>query len=188
MRRLTLNESTQVMTTLGNGKLNRFFNKQDKGTKYELYQVMLQDESEFRAKLFSLYAEKYPDKAAEVEHQMKKDSVRMETQEQYQDEKLTSFFKTQGINKPSKTTLDAFYKQDIMANFNKFYNFVGKLTLDHEKQALFSFYDVQQRQNFINIAQQDETIKQNEEIINQNNKLIQQNEQMIQLMQQMANK
>ena len=75
-----------------------------------------------------------------------------------------------------------------MANFNKFYNFVGMLTLNQEKQAQFNFYDVQQRQSFITIAQNDEIIKQNDKIVEQNEKLIEQNEMMIELMKQMASK
>ena len=188
MRRLTFNESSDVMQVLGNMKLHRFFNKQDKGTKYELYQLMLEDEGEFKSKVLEMYREKYPNKADAVEEQQIKVSEAMETQDKYTKEKLTSFFKTQGINKPSDTTLNAFERQDIMANFNKFYNFVGKLTLNQEKQAQFNFYDVQQRQSFITIAQNDEIIKQNDKIVEQNEKLIEQNEMMIELMKQMASK
>ena len=188
MRRLTFNESSDVMQVLGSMKLHRFFNKQDKGTKYELYQLMLEDENEFKSKVLEMYREKYPNKADAVEEQQNKVSKAMETQDKYTKEKLSSFFKTQGIIKPSDTTLNAFERQDIMANFNKFYNFVGKLTLDHDKQAQFNFYDIQQRQNFIAVAQQDKIIQQNDEIVQQNQKLIEQNEQMIELMKQMANK
>ena len=188
MRRLTFNESSDVMQVLGSMKLHRFFNKQDKGTKYELYQLMLEDEDEFKSKVLEMYREKYPNKADAVEEQQNKASEAMETQDKYTKEKLSSFFKTQGINKPSDTTLNAFERQDIMANFNKFYNFVGKLTLDHDKQAQFNFYDIQQRQNFIAVAQNDEIIKQNDKIVEQNETLIEQNETMIELMKQMANK
>lgn len=188
MRRLTFNELSDVTKVLGNMKLYRFFNKQDKGTKYELYQLMLEDENEFKSKVLEMYREKYPNKADDVEEQQKKVKEAMETQDKYTKEKLSSFFKTQGINKPSDITLNAFERQDIMANFNKFYNFVGKLTLDQEKQAHFNFYDVQQRQNFITIAQNDEIIKQNDKIVEQNETLIEQNEMMIELMKQMANK
>lgn len=188
MRRLTFNESSDVMQVLGSMKLHRFFNKQDKGTKYELYQLMLEDEGEFKSKVLEMYREKYPNKADAVEEQQSKVNQAMETQDKYTKEKLSSFFKTQGIIKPSDTTLNAFERQDIMANFNKFYNFVGKLTLDHDKQAQFNFYDIQQRQNFIAVAQNDEIIKQNDKIVEQNETLIEQNEQMIELMKQMANK
>lgn len=188
MRRLTFNESSDVLQVLGNMKLHRFFNKQDKGTKYELYQLMLEDESEFKSKVLEMYKEKYPNKADDIEEKQSKVNQVMETQDKYTKEKLSSFFKTQGIINPSDTTLNAFERQDIMANFNKFYNFIGKLTLDQEKQAQFNFYDIQQRQNFINIAQQDEIIKQNDEIVQQNQILIDQNEQMIELMKQMASK
>lgn len=188
MRRLTINESTDVLRVLSNAKLNRFFNRQDKATKYDLYQLMLEDESEFKSKVFNMYKEKYPNKADGIEEQQKKAEELRNFYDKSQDEKTSSFFRTQGIINPSKVTLDAFNKQDIMANFNKFYNFVGKLTLNQEKQAQFNYYDVQQRQNFINIAQQDEIIKQNDKIIEQNETLIEQNETMIKLMEQMANK
>ena len=181
MRRLTFNETADVLQVLGNMKLHRFFNKQDKGTKYELYQLMLEDEGEFKSKVLEMYREKYPNKADAVEEQQIKSSEAMETQDKYTKEKLSSFFKTQGIINPSDTTLNAFERQDIMANFNKFYNFVGKLTLNQEKQAQFNFYDVQQRQSFITIAQNDEIIKQND-------KIVEQNEMMIELMKQMASK
>lgn len=80
-------------------------------------------------------------------------------------EKLDKFFATQGIYKPSQTTTDAFCKQNIMANFDKFYHALGAFTLNMEKQAMYNYYQTQQNQNFIQIAQNDKLIKQNDEII-----------------------
>ena len=79
--------------------------------------------------------------------------------------RLIKFFSTQGIYNPSKTTLDAFAKQNIMANFDKFYHALGTFTLNMEKQAMYNYYQTQQNQNFIQIAQNDKLIKQNDEII-----------------------
>ncbi|MGW7906284.1 hypothetical protein ACWEXP_00755 [Staphylococcus pseudoxylosus] len=90
----------------------------------------------------------------------------------YQDENLIKdkevldkFFATQGIYNPSRTTTDAFTKQNIMANFDKFYHALGAFTLNMEKQAMYNYYQTQQNQNFIQIAQNDKLIKQNDEII-----------------------
>lgn len=80
-------------------------------------------------------------------------------------EKLNKFFATQGIYKPSQTTMDAFSKQNIQANFDKFYHALGTFTLNMEKQAMYNYYQTQQNQNFIQIAQNDKLIKQNDEII-----------------------
>lgn len=79
--------------------------------------------------------------------------------------RLIKFFSTQGIYNPSQTTLDAFAKQNIMANFDKFYHALGTFTLNMEKQAMYNYYQTQQNQNFIQIAQNDKLIKQNDEII-----------------------
>ncbi|ANZ34653.1 hypothetical protein I6J04_01825 [Staphylococcus carnosus] len=78
---------------------------------------------------------------------------------------MIGFFQTQGINNPSNTTIEAFRHQQIFANFDNFYHAVGQFTLNMEKQAQYNYYMSQQKQNFINIAQQDKLIKQNEEII-----------------------
>lgn len=78
---------------------------------------------------------------------------------------LDNFFATQGIYNPSKTTTDAFTKQNIMANFDKFYHALGAFTLNMEKQAMYNYYQTQQNQNFIQTAQNDKLIKQNDEII-----------------------
>ena len=64
-------------------------------------------------------------------------------------EKLINFFATQGIYYPSQTTLNAFSKQNIMANFDKFYHAFGTFTLNMEKQATYNYYQTQQNQNFI---------------------------------------
>ncbi|WP_262504612.1 hypothetical protein [Staphylococcus warneri] len=78
---------------------------------------------------------------------------------------LIKFFATQGIYNPSETTLKAFSKQSILASFDKFYSLMGMFTLNTEKQALYNYYMTQQKQNFIQIAQNDKLIKQNDEII-----------------------
>lgn len=80
-------------------------------------------------------------------------------------DRLIKFFVTQGIYNPSQTTMDAFTKQNIMANFDKFYHALGAFTLNMEKQAMYNYYQTQQNQNFIQIAQNDTLIKQNDEII-----------------------
>ncbi|WP_232165141.1 hypothetical protein [Staphylococcus nepalensis] len=80
-------------------------------------------------------------------------------------DRLIKFFVTQGIYNPSQTTMDAFTKQNIMANFDKFYHALGTFTLNMEKQAMYNYYQTQQNQNFIQIAQNDTLIKQNDEII-----------------------
>ena len=87
------------------------------------------------------------------------------TPEQKHYDKLIGFFQTQGINNPSNTTIEAFRHQQIFANFDNFYHAVGQFTLNMEKQAQYNYYMSQQKQNFINIAQQDKLIKQNEGII-----------------------
>ena len=80
-------------------------------------------------------------------------------------DRLIKFFVTQGIYNPSQTTMDAFTNQNIMANFDKFYHALGTFTLNMEKQAMYNYYQTQQNQNFIQIAQNDTLIKQNDEII-----------------------
>ncbi|EJG0136315.1 hypothetical protein C3E47_RS11910 [Staphylococcus pseudintermedius] len=78
---------------------------------------------------------------------------------------MTKFFATQGIYNPSNTTIEVFQKQQILANFDKFYHAFGQLTFNTEKQATYNYYMTHQKQNFIQIAQNDKIIKQNEEII-----------------------
>ena len=87
-------------------------------------------------------------------------------------EKLINFFATQGIYYPSQTTLNAFSKQNIMANFDKFYHAFGTFTLNMENQATYNYYQTQQNQNFIQIAQNDTIIKQQEKIVEQNDEII----------------
>ncbi|EGQ0356637.1 hypothetical protein GH128_01150 [Staphylococcus pseudintermedius] len=89
----------------------------------------------------------------------------MKASKEAQEEKTAKFFATQGIYNPSKTTIEAFQKQQILANFDNFYHAFGKLTFDMEKQATYNYYMTHQKQNFIQIAQNDKIIKQNEEII-----------------------
>lgn len=87
-------------------------------------------------------------------------------------EKLLKFFATQGIYNPNKTTMNALSKQNVMANFDKFYHTIGSLTFNMEKQAMYNYYQTQQNQNFIQIAQNDTSIKQQEKIIEQNDEII----------------
>ena len=80
-------------------------------------------------------------------------------------EHLIKFFATQGIYNPSETTLKAFSKQSILANFDKFYNLMGMFTLNTEKQALYNYYKTQQKQNLYESPKNDKLIKQNHQII-----------------------
>ncbi|UQW80951.1 hypothetical protein [Staphylococcus edaphicus] len=56
-------------------------------------------------------------------------------------------------------------KQRVDANFDKVLNSLGMFTTNREKQAQYNYYVTQQKQNFIEIAQNDKIIKQNDEII-----------------------
>ncbi|OIS56097.1 hypothetical protein A4A32_01685 [Staphylococcus equorum] len=85
--------------------------------------------------------------------------------EQENRENLTKFFDKQGIPNPTNTTLDAFSRQRIDANVDKVLNSLGMFTTNREKQAQYNYYVTQQKQNFIQIAQNDKLIKQNDEII-----------------------
>lgn len=107
-----------------------------------------------------------------IEEKENKKKEKIESTELKQDkikkanyDRLIKFFVTQGIYNPSQTTMDAFTKQNIMANFDKFYHALGTFTLNMEKQAMYNYYQTQQNQNFIQIAQNDTLIKQNDEII-----------------------
>lgn len=87
-------------------------------------------------------------------------------------DKLNKFFKTQGINEPTDTTKKAFNKQRIDANFDNFYHAFGQMTFNMEKQAKYNYYMSQQKQKFIQIAQNDKLIKQQNEILYQNDRII----------------
>lgn len=67
-------------------------------------------------------------------------------------------------------------------------NSLGTITGNLERQAMFTFYSTQQKQNFIEIAQLDTLIKQHNDLLNQNNKIQEQNEEIIELLKQIANK
>lgn len=174
--------SFMQMTKLG--KILKFkelelFQQFDLKEQHRLYEIFKNDEEEFKQE-FRHAALQFRD-AEEV----KAEEDKRNGLAQGASQRMEKFLSTQGINKPSDATKRVFGKQDITANFNKLYNGLGMLTLNMEKQAQFSFYDVQQRQNFIIIAQQDETIKLLEE---QNETLKQQNEQIINLLTQLVNK
>lgn len=96
-------------------------------------------------------------------------------------DKLNKFFKTQGINEPTDTTKKAFNKQRIDANFDNFYHAFGQMTFNMEKQAKYNYYMSQQKQKFIQIAQNDKLIKQQNEILFQNDRIIE-------LLEKIANK
>lgn len=99
------------------------------------------------------------------EEQIKTKQLKIKESKEFQKEKITKFFATQGIYNPSNTTIEVFQKQQILANFDKFYHAFGQLTFNMEKQATYNYYMTHQKQNFIQIAQNDKIIKQNEEII-----------------------
>ncbi|WP_253345380.1 hypothetical protein [Staphylococcus equorum] len=120
-------------------------------TKRELIQLYKTNKREFHESFQSKMQEKNP-------------SYQNETLKS-NNQALNKFFATQGIYHPSQTTSDAFVKQNIMANFDKFYHALGSFTLNMEKQAMYNYYQTQQNQNFIQIAQNDTLIKQNDEII-----------------------
>lgn len=111
---------------------------------------------------FELRQQKIEERQQEM---LKETEQKQQEKEQNQYEKITTFLLKQGIKNPTKTTTEAFKQQQIYANFDNFYHTIGKITLDMEKQAQFHYYMTQQKQTFINIAQQDKLIKQNEEII-----------------------
>ena len=99
--------------------------------------------------------------------QKKENKIEFQKQkaEQENRENLTKFFDKQGIPNPTNTTLDAFSRQRIDANVDKVLNSLGMFTTNREKQAQYNYYVTQQKQNFIQIAQNDKLIKQNDEII-----------------------
>lgn len=107
-----------------------------------------------------------PNHIEEINHILEHESLTVAQENKEKEyEKLQKFFNTQGIHNPSDTTLEAFKKQQIFANFDNFYHAIGQFTLNMEKQATYNYYMSQQKQNFIQIAQNDQLIKQNEEII-----------------------
>ncbi|ARM68337.1 hypothetical protein [Staphylococcus saprophyticus] len=109
--------------------------------------------------------EKVDSKIKNENHKAKMAKIKEQEIKEANYDRLIKFFTTQGIYNPSQTTLDAFNKQNIMANFDKFYHALGTFTLNMEKQAMYNYYQTQQNQNFIQIAQNDTLIKQNDEII-----------------------
>ena len=119
----------------------------------------------------NLYKEKYKDNPqlliSDLEQLFNEKGTTGEPKspEQIQNEKLEKFFKTQGIYNPSQTTMEAFKHQQIFANFDNFYHAIGQFTFNMEKQAQYNYYMSQQKQNFIQVAQNDKIIKQNDEII-----------------------
>lgn len=101
----------------------------------------------------------------EIDRKREKEEKKANKLNETDDDRLVKFFNTQGIDNPTKTTLDAFKKQRIQANFDTFYHSMGMFTFNMEKQAKYNYYMSQQKQNFIQIAQNDKLIKQNDEII-----------------------
>lgn len=99
------------------------------------------------------------------EARIEKMEMQKQKTEEVNRESLTKFFDKQGIPNPTNTTLDAFSRQRIDANVDKVLNSLGMLTTNREKQAQYNYYVTQQKQNFIQIAQNDKLIKQNDEII-----------------------
>ena len=184
MKKLAFKEMMNISKALTKNETKLFY-RFELETQRELYDLLKNNEEEFKQE-FRTVALQFRD-----EEEVQKE----EGKRNKQDTKMGDFFLTQGISNPSNVTKYAFEHQSMMANWNKFYNGFGMLTLNMEKQAQYNYYDMQQRQNMINIAQNDAIIKQNEETLkvemdirDQNEKLIEQNNQMIELMKQMANK
>lgn len=103
----------------------------------------------------------------EIDEIIEEQNLKVEQEKEEKEyERIINFFTTQGIYQPSDTTIESFKKQQITANFDNFYHALGQFTFNMEKQATYNYYMSQQKQNFIQIAQNDKIIKQNEEIIN----------------------
>lgn len=96
-------------------------------------------------------------------------------------DKKKSKMSKHGFNNPTSVTQYSYDNQNMMASFDKFYNAIGMLTFNMEKQATFNFYNNQLKQSFMLAAQNDELIKQNDAIIDQN-------EEIIKLLSHIANK
>ncbi|WP_270893094.1 hypothetical protein [Staphylococcus saprophyticus] len=162
-------ENLGMIESLTEGKIVGGLNKEDKKkwkqlnivSKKELIKLYKEDKAKFDLELHDVLDDtsstlSNPDKIITEEEK----------------DKLTKFFSTQGIYNPSSTTLNAFSKQDIMANFDRFYHAMGMLTLNMDKQANYNYHRTQQNQNFIQIAQNDTIIKNQEKQIEQNSKII----------------
>ena len=119
----------------------------------------LAEEKEFKKKEL----EKERKEAGEA--RIEKTEMQKQKAKQVNRENLTKFFDKQGIPNPTNTTIDAFSRQRIDANVDKVLNSLGMFTTNREKQAQYNYYVTQQKQNFIQIAQNDKLIKQNDEII-----------------------
>ncbi|MFP5164786.1 hypothetical protein U9L70_11400 [Staphylococcus equorum] len=149
--RESMTESEILAIFKKNKEEKDYWQNLDIQTKRELIQLYKMNKREFHESFQSKMQEKNP-------------SYQNETLKS-NNQALNKFFATQGIYNPSQTTSDAFVKQNIMANFDKFYHALGSFTLNMEKQAMYNYYQTQQNQNFIQIAQNDTLIKQNDEII-----------------------
>ncbi|WP_241957161.1 hypothetical protein [Staphylococcus devriesei] len=130
----------------------------------------------------NLFLETFQDKVQETDPEHENSFLKANNEE------LEKFFIKQGINHPTSTTKNAFSKQRFDARFDRFMNSLGTITGNLERQAMFTFYSTQQKQNFIEIAQLDTLIKQHNDLLNQNNKIQKQNEEIIELLKQIANK
>lgn len=180
MKKLKFKENLRVTKTI-TLKEASYFNKLDGETQRYLYELFCDSEDAFKEEFNNMYYEGKPeekDKAEEKQNKKVEKEAKVMVKES---DKLKRFFATQGIANPNSVTTAAFVKQDFQANFDNFYNSVGMLTLNMEKQAQYNYYKSQQKQNFIQIAQ-------NDALLTQNDKLIEQNATMIELMQQLVNK
>ncbi|GGA99996.1 hypothetical protein ERX37_08020 [Macrococcus hajekii] len=82
------------------------------------------------------------------------------------DLKHSNWLSKQGINNPTKVTMNAIHPLVSDSKLNSFTNnWAAFTTLSIDKQAVMKSNIVQQKQNYTLIAQQDEIIKQNNEII-----------------------
>ncbi|MDR5622391.1 hypothetical protein QTA71_10595 [Staphylococcus haemolyticus] len=130
----------------------------------------------------NLFLESFQEKMQETNPEYENEFLKVNN------EILDKFFLKQGINNPTSTTKNAFTKQRFDASFDRFMNGLGSISMSLERQAMFTYYSTQQKQNFIEIAQNDTLIKQNNDLLNQNHKLLQQNDEIIELLKQIANK
>lgn len=115
------------------------------------------------------------------EYERNKKQEKKNTKEQARLDKGNNKLSSHGFDNPTSVTRYSYDSQNMMASFDKFYNGIGMLTFNMEKQATFNFYNNQLKQSFMIAAQNDELIKQNDKISDQN-------EEMIKLLSQIANK
>lgn len=167
-KKLGFYDHQMIVSKLGNMKDAKFFKGLDDETKIELHNTFKEEGKEA----------------------LKRDVQKLmyESNPELKEQRIKKFSNAYGLNDPTEVTTNAINSQNMSVTMDKIGNFMGMLTMDVKVQAQMAFYNAQVSQNFIKIAQQDETIKQNNTIVAQNERLIEQNDIMIELMKQMANK